>query len=107
MTLPSLRKYPGLLPNLAVVVLVMALQPLLRYVYDFPVAEAQYDGSLLLTALFGFKKRIMLALGLLLVAAAALTVYRPVRFQDIGRLSRYLFSVRHPHPDLHHRRDGL
>ena len=91
MTLPQLRHYPGLLPNLAVVGVVMALQPVLRYVYDFPVSEAQYDGSLLLTAVFGFKKRIILALGLLLAAAAAMTLYRPVRFRAVGPLSRYLF----------------
>ena len=91
MTFPPFQRYPELLPNLAAVVLVMALQPLLRYVYDFPVSEAQYDGSLLLTTIFEFRRRILLALGLLLAAAGALTVYRPARFRDVGRLSRYLF----------------
>ena len=91
MTLPWHQKHPGLISNLTVVVLVIALQPLLYYVYNFPVFEAQYDGQLLLTSIPEIGKKRILALGLFLASTVVFSIYRPVRFKKVSRLSRYLF----------------
>ncbi len=85
------EKYRAFTINLIGVLIVFAALPILTKIYEYPLSEKQYDGQLLITnwIYFGWKRWV--ALSALFFLAIFLSWFRPLKWNEIGKLSRYLF----------------